>query len=290
MIFPNAFTAELAKAVNNAIQANVLNALLTFLLANSFRPPTSWLPRLAGANSVSYPFVFNLIGILNSFLEFNQCIYNFADALQHYMLTQAMATQARLKVFGFAEEMGQHLRGLFQASGNPAGLDLVDRRNGHQLLVDLTDPTVLQKAREMELFAPYLEEVLQEKLNRLRPTLAARLSAKEDDHSSMGPPSSIGSFAEPPSGLSAPLSPSAPPAKRSRSGESSSRSSTMHGVARTGLPPSTAASHSIPSLEMSPAGGESISSRGRSRRSAAGSQAGTSDSGLKRKRKDAGKK
>jgi hypothetical protein len=120
----------------------------------------------------------------------------------------------------------------------------------------------------------------------LRPTLAAQLSAKEDDHSSMDPPSSIGSFAEPPSGLSAPLSPSAPPAKRSRSGESSSRSSTMHGVARTGLPPS----HSIPSLEMSPAGGESISSRGRSRRSTAGSQAGTSDSGLKRKRKDAGKK
>ena len=206
------------------------------------------------------------------------------------MLTQAMATQARLKTFGFAEEMGQHLRGLFQTTGNPAGLDHSDRLRGHQLLVDLTDPTVLQKAREMELFAPYLDKVLQEKLNRLRPTLAAQLSAKGDDHSSMGPPLSIGSFAEPPSGLSAPLSPSAPPAKRSRSGESSSRSSTMHGVARTGLPPSAAISHSIPSLEMSPAGGGSVSSRGRGRRSAAGSQAGTSDGGLKRKRKDAGKK
>jgi hypothetical protein len=237
-------------------------------------------------------FILSLFILINSFLEFTRHSSNFAEAYQQYMLTQAMATQARINVFRSADEMGQYLRGVFQTAGDSSALDPSFRHHGHRLLLDLADPVIIQKAEEIELFTPHIEAVLQERLNQLLPNIVAQLIDKEDDLSYRAPPSSASSSALPSFGSSAPLSPSAPPAKRSRSGESSSRSSTMHGITRTGLQPSAAMSPPVPLLDemvqMSPISGGSVSSRGRGRRT--GSQAGTSDGGLKRKRKDASKK
>jgi hypothetical protein len=240
-------------------------------------------------------FILSFFILINSFLEFTRYSSNFAEAYQQYLITQAIATQARINVFRSADDMGQYLQGVFQTAGNSSALDPSFRHHGHKLLLDLADPVILQKAQEIELFVPHIEAVLQERLNQLMPKLVANLIAKEEDLSPVAPPSSASSSALPSFSLSAPLSPSAPPAKRSRSGESSSRSLTMHGIARTGPPSSAALLSPLAGtldelIKMSPPDGDSVSPRGRGRRSTAGSQAGTSDGGLKRKRKDASKK
>lgn len=233
-------------------------------------------------------FILSLFILINSFLEFTRHSNNFAEAYQQYLITQALATQARINVFRSADDMGQYLQGVFQTAGDSSALDPSFRYHGHKLLLDLADPVIIQKAEEIELFVPHVEAVLQKRLNQLMPKLVAQLIDNEDDLSYRAPPSSASSSALPSSGLSAPLSPSAPPAKRSRSGESSSRSSTMHGIVHAEPPPFATL---LPSLakplseevRMSP-NDDLASSRGRDRRSAAGSQAGTSDSGRKRKR------
>lgn len=198
-----------------------------------------------------------------------------------------MATQARLGIQQSAHEMGRHLQCLFRAAGDSDILDPSMVYYGHKFLVDLADPLVVQKAKEMELFAPFSEALLGEHLKQLMPDFMAKLitaEAQEGEIPLVDPSSIASTSAASTSQQPELLSPTAPPAKRSRSGDSASHPSMMTGIAYTG--PSTSVATSRSAQTAGPSEGGSTPSRGRSRRSAASSQAGTSDGGRKRKRKD----
>lgn len=203
-----------------------------------------------------------------------------------------MALDARARVFRTVKEMGHHLHHLFDTVGDSKVVDPLLIEHGHTLLLALADPEFAEKAREIGLFTEaYSGPVLQRRLQQLIPGFLADLAAEDDlarGHPFSSSLPSGSSFAGP-SSSNAPLSPPAPPAKRSRSGDTSG-SSAMQGVTSTGrLHPATFPNPSLLSeghISLPPSRGRSVSSRGSGHRSATGSQAGPSDGGLKRKRKD----